>query len=59
MDRKICKLLTCNRMHHPKADVERLYVPRHERGTELMQLEMIFKTTTIGLVHFCQQPMTR
>ena len=45
-------------MHHPKADLERLYVPRHERGTELMQLEMIFKTTTIGLVHFCQQPMT-
>ena len=30
MDIKICKLLTCNRMHHSRADVERLYVPRHE-----------------------------
>ena len=33
---KICKLLTCNRMHHPKADVERLDVPRHERGRGLV-----------------------
>ena len=46
---KIRKLLTCNRMHHPKADTERLYVPRREEGTGLMQLEMDFKTTTIGL----------
>ena len=32
MDIKIRKLLTCNRMHYSKADVERLYVPRHEGG---------------------------
>ena len=36
-------------MYHLKADVERLYVPRHGRGRGLMQLEMSFKTITIGL----------
>ena len=49
MDTKIGKLLTCNRMHHPKADIERLYVPRHEGGRGLMQIEMNFKSATIGL----------
>ena len=49
MDTKIRKLLTCNRMHHPKADVERLYIPRSEGGRGLMQLEINFKSTTIGL----------
>ena len=32
LDAKIRKLLTCNRMHHPKADVDRLYIPRDEGG---------------------------
>ena len=27
LDTKICKLLTCNRMHHSKADIDRLYIP--------------------------------
>ena len=36
-------------MHHWKADVERLYVPRCEGDRGLMRLEMNFKTTTIGL----------
>ena len=31
-------------MHHPKADVERLYIPRCEGGRVLMLLEMNFKT---------------
>ena len=36
-------------MHHPTGDVERLYVPKREGGRGLMQLEMNFKTTTIGV----------
>ena len=51
MDIKIRKLLTCHRMHHLKADVERLYVPRSEGGRGLMRLEMSFKTTTILLYY--------
>ena len=36
-------------MHHPKADVDRLYVPRKAGGRGLAQLEITYKTTTIGL----------
>lgn len=49
MDTKTRKLLTAMRMHHPKADVHRLYVPRSEGGRGLVQLEAAYKTATIGL----------
>ena len=49
MDTKIRKLLTSNRMHHPKEDVERLYVLRHEGGRGLIKFEMNFKISAIGL----------
>ena len=49
LDRKTRKLLTINRMHHPKADVDRIYVPRKEGGRGLLQLLAAYKTTTIGL----------
>ena len=48
LDTKIRKLLTCNRMHHPKDDVDTLYIPRNEGGRGLMQLELSYKTSTIG-----------
>ena len=48
LDLKIRKLLTCNRMHHLKADLDRLYIPRNERGNEIIQLELNYKTSTIG-----------
>ena len=44
MDRKIQKLVTLNRMHHPKADVNRTCVPRKEGGRRMINLEMCFKT---------------
>ena len=47
IDPKIQKLLTCNRMHHPGADVQRLHVQRRERGRGLMQMKMTFKTSKI------------
>ena len=31
---KIPKLLTCKRMHHPKADVDRLHISRKEKEGE-------------------------
>ena len=49
MDRKIRKLLTLNRMHHPKADVNGMYVPTKEGGRGLINPEMCVKTPTIGL----------
>ena len=39
LDPKMRKLLRCNRMHRLKADVDRLYIPRHEGGRGMIQLE--------------------
>lgn len=36
-------------MHHPKADVERVYLPRNEGDGCLIQLEATYKTASIGL----------
>lgn len=49
LDRKTRKFLTMAKMHHPKADVDRLYIPRKAGGRGLVQLEITYKTTTIGL----------
>eukprot|EP00795_Rhopilema_esculentum_P000152 gene152-9769_t len=54
MDTKIRKILTCNRMHHPKADVDRLYLPRRQGGRGMIQLELSYKTSTIGLVKYLE-----
>ncbi|KAF7224300.1 putative LOC107388682-like protein [Nothobranchius furzeri] len=52
LDTKTRKLLTSERMHHPKADVERMYLPRQIGGrglTQLQILQMAYKTTTMAL----------
>ena len=48
LDTKIPKLLTCNRMHYLKADVDRLYIPWNEGGRRMIQLELSYKTSAIG-----------
>ena len=54
IDRKIRKLMTLNRMHHPKADVSRIYICRKEKGRGMSNLEMAYKTATIGLNNYFQ-----
>ena len=54
IDKKIRKLLTCYKMHHPKADKDRLYLPRSEGGRSLIQTELTYKTATIGLHKYLQ-----
>ena len=49
LDTKTRKILTCNRAHHPKADVDRLYLKRSEGGRGLLQVEMTNKLTFIGI----------
>ena len=49
VDTKIRKLLTMHRMHHPKSDVNRLYLPRKEGVRGLVQLELSLKTSIIGM----------
>ena len=36
-------------MHHPMADVSRMYIPRKERGQGMKNLEMAYKTMATGL----------
>ena len=55
MDRKTRKMLTIERMNHPKADVERIYLPRQVGGRGLTQLELAYKTTTMGLNVYLEQ----
>ena len=36
-------------MHHPKADIERLYVKRKEGGRRLVQIEAKYKAEIINI----------
>ena len=55
LDTKTRKLLTIYRMHHPKADVDRLYLPRSEGGRGLIQIELTYKITTAGLETYLRE----
>ena len=52
LDRKTRKLLTIHGQHHPKAEVDRLYVLRKERGRCLMQLEADHTVEITKLVEY-------
>jgi len=52
LDRKTRKLLTIYGQHHPKADVDRLYVPRKQEGRGLMQLEAAHEVEITKLVEY-------
>jgi len=43
IDRKTRKTLTMYKMHHSKADIDRLYVKRKEGGRGLVQIEAAYK----------------
>ena len=49
MDTKVRKLITCHRMHHPKADIEPLFINRENIGRSLIQLELIDETIILEL----------
>jgi len=52
LDRKTRKLQTIHGQHHPKADVDRLYVPRKQGGRGLMQLEAAHAIEITKLVDY-------
>ena len=54
LDIKVRKLLTMHRMHHPKADKDRIYLPRSEGGRGLVQLENAYKLSTLGLKQYLE-----
>jgi len=46
---KTRKVLTIYKMHHPKADIDRLYVKRKERGIGLVQVEAAYKAEIVNI----------
>jgi hypothetical protein len=39
-------------MHHPKADIDRLYIKRKEGGRGLVQVEAAYKTEMINIAEY-------
>ena len=54
IDTKTRKLLTCYKIHHLKACKDQLYLPRSEGDRSLIQTELTYKTTAIGLHKYLQ-----
>jgi len=52
IDRKTRKMLTIHKMHHPKADIDRLYVKRKEGGSGLVQVEAAYKAEIINIAEY-------
>ena len=45
-------MLTMYKMHHPKADIDRLYVKREEGGGGLVQVEAAYKAEIINIAEY-------
>jgi len=45
-------MLTMYKMHHPKADIYRLYVKRKEEGRGLIQIEARYKAEIINIAEY-------
>jgi hypothetical protein len=50
--RKTRKMLTMYKMHHPKADIDRLHVKRKEGGRGLEQVEAAYKEEIINIAEY-------
>ena len=57
--RKKINLLTIEGIHHPKADVNRLYIKRQNGGCGLVNLETTHKTAIVGLSECIKQDENR
>jgi hypothetical protein len=49
IDRKTKNMLTMYKMHHPKADIGRLYVKRNEGDRGMVQVEAAYKAEIINI----------
>ena len=52
IDRKTRKMLTMYKMHHPSADIDRLYVKRKEGGRGLVQIEAAYKAEIMNIAEY-------
>jgi hypothetical protein len=54
LDRKTRKMLKIHEWHHPRADIDRLYVPRKEGERGLIQVEGAYIAETLNLVEYVE-----
>jgi hypothetical protein len=47
-------MLTIHEQHHPRADIDHLYVPRKEGGRGLMQMKGAYIAETLNLVEYIE-----
>jgi hypothetical protein len=59
VDHKMRKLLTTEEIHHPKADVSRLYIKRRSGGHGLVELESAYNAAIVGLSKYIKQGKDR
>ena len=52
LDRRTRKLLTMHNAHHPKSNVERIYIPRKEGGRGLLNVEDTVNTAILALEEY-------
>ena len=52
LDRKTRKILTMNGMHHPRADVDRLYIKRKDGGRGLLELQSLHQQNILSLAEY-------
>ena len=45
-------MLTMYKMHHPRADIDRLYVKRKEGGRGLVQIEAAYKAEIMNIAEY-------
>ena len=45
-------MLTVYKVHHPKAEIDRLYVKRKEWGSGLIQIEAAYKVEIINIAEY-------
>jgi hypothetical protein len=55
LDRKTRKMLTIHEQHHPRADIDHVYVPRKERRRGLMQVEGAYVAEIIKIGVICRK----
>jgi len=52
IERKTRKMLTMYKIHHPKADIDRLYVKRKEGGRGLVPIEATYKAEIMNIAEY-------
>jgi hypothetical protein len=59
INRKTRKILTMYKMHHPKADIDRLCVKRKEGGRGLSHMEAAYKREIINIAEYLNKSIKK